>query len=92
METFVCCIYLFPEDETCYQLNDQYFFGSEILFAPIVEKGQTERKVYLPRGRWQRTGSGEMYEGGQWVTLRAELDQFIAFVPEGSNLLTLFDA
>ncbi|MBR2055029.1 MAG: hypothetical protein IJ968_09120 [Clostridia bacterium] len=84
--------YRFPEDETCYQLNDQYFFGSEILFAPIVEKGQTERKVYLPRGRWQRTGSGEMYEGGQWVTLQAELDQFIAFVPEGSNLLTLFDA
>lgn len=84
--------YRFPEDEACYQVSDQYFFGSEILFAPIVEKGQTERKVYLPRGRWQRTGSGEVYEGKRWVQVQAELDQFIAFVPEGSRLLPLFHA
>lgn len=84
--------YRFPEDETCYRLSDQYFFGSEILFAPIVEKGQTERKVYLPQGKWQRTGTGEVYEGSQWVTVQADLSRFIAFVPEDSNLLPLFDA
>lgn len=84
--------YRFPEDETCYRLSDQYFFGSEILFAPIVEQGQTERKVYLPQGKWQRTGTGEVYEGSQWVTVQADLSRFIAFVPEDSNLLPLFDA
>ena len=82
--------YRFPEDAACYDLGDQYFFGSEILFAPIMEKGQTERKVYLPEGRWQLTQNGQVYQGRQWVTVEAALDAFIAFVPEGSPLLALF--
>ena len=82
--------YRFPEDETCYDLGDQYFFGSDILFAPILEKGQTQRKVYLPEGSWQLTKDGRVYRGGQWVTVEAQLEEFIAFVPEGSMLLSLF--
>ncbi len=83
--------YRFPEDAACYDLGDQYFFGSEILFAPIMEKGQTKRKVYLPEGRWQLTQNGQVYQGRQWVTVEAALDAFIAFVPEGSELLPLFE-
>jgi len=42
----------YPEDEICYSLGDQYFFGEDILFAPIVKRSQTKRGVYLPQGEW----------------------------------------
>ncbi len=50
--------YAFPDDAKCYELDDQYMFGSDILFAPIMEGGQTERWVYLPAGQWVRTTDG----------------------------------
>ncbi|MGY4761691.1 TIM-barrel domain-containing protein [Paenibacillus caseinilyticus] len=33
-------------------LEDQYRYGEDILFAPIVEQGQEQREVYLPEGNW----------------------------------------
>jgi len=65
-------------------------FGSDILFAPIMESGQTERQVYLPAGRWIRTTDSTLYEGNQTVTVHAELEDFIAFVPENSEIITVF--
>jgi len=80
----------FHEDEICYTLEDQYMFGEDILFAPVMEKGQTRREVYLPAGRWVRTLDGQLHDGGRWVTAEAELNQYIAFVKEGSDVLQAF--
>jgi len=82
--------YDFYEDETCYTLEDQYMFGADILFAPIMEKGQVERKVYLPEGKWVSVIDKKVYEGKQWLTVHAELNQYIAFVKEGSEVLAAF--
>lgn len=30
----------------------QYLFGNELLVAPVVEKGQTLKKIVLPAGKW----------------------------------------
>ena len=56
-----------------------------------MERGQTEREVYLPAGRWVLTGNGRVYEGGQTVAVHAELEDFIAFVPEGDEVLKVFE-
>ncbi|EHY57822.1 Alpha-xylosidase [Exophiala dermatitidis] len=54
----------FPNDEKCWEVEDQYFFGSKYLVAPVLYKGQTKRKVYLPRGaKWRRFDDGEVKEG-----------------------------
>lgn len=79
------------EDEVCYTLEDQYMFGEEILFAPIMEKGQTKRNVYLPKGIWISVIDGEYYEGNQTIEMTAELHQYIAFVKEGSEVLSIFE-
>ena len=42
----------FPDDEACYTLGEQYMFGNDILFAPIVNRGQIKKTVYLPEGEW----------------------------------------
>jgi alpha-D-xyloside xylohydrolase len=81
----------FYADEVCYTLEDQYMYGEDILFAPIVNQGQTDREVYLPEGRWVHVYDRTVYEGQQYLKCHAELDQFIAFVKEGSEALQIFD-
>ena len=39
--------YEFPEDSKCWELQDQYMFGSDYLVAPIFHLNQFEREVYL---------------------------------------------
>ena len=55
-----------------------------------MNKGQTEREVYLPKGTWISVIDRKAYEGGKKVTARAGLNQFIAFVKEGSQVLEVF--
>lgn len=81
--------YQYPGDEVCYSLDDQYMFGPDILFAPIYRQGQTVRKVYLPEGNWILTRDGRRYTTG-WAEVSASIEEFIAFVPEGREVLELF--
>ena len=77
-------------DEKCYELEDQYMFGEDILFAPIVDEGATERKVYLPKGNWINVNTKETVQGGYEITCHAKLDEFIAFVKEGREIIKVF--
>ena len=79
----------YPDDETCYTLDSQYFFGDDIIFAPIVNKGQTEKQVYIPGGEWILTKDGKIYTKG-WHTIKAEIDEFIAFVRKDTDLERYF--
>jgi alpha-glucosidase/alpha-D-xyloside xylohydrolase len=41
-----------PDDATATARRRQYFWGRDMLVAPVVEKGATSRAVYLPKGTW----------------------------------------
>ena len=71
--------YEFPEDKACWELQDQYMWGSEYLVAPIFHLNQFERDVYLPAGKWEDTRDGKIYEGGQTVHVDAPLDAMPVF-------------
>lgn len=79
-----------PQDEICYTLDSQYYFGDDIIFAPIVNKGQTEKQVYIPAGEWILTKDGKTYNKG-WHTVTAQIDEFIAFVRADSEVLKCFE-
>ncbi len=66
--------YEFPHDPHCWELENQYMFGTDYLVAPILYAGQRERNVYLPAGQWQNIHTGEMIMGGQAITAAAPLD------------------
>ena len=66
--------YEFPEDETCWGLEDQYMFGDRYLVAPVTELHATERTLYLPKGEWRHVITGETLAGGGFVTVKAPLD------------------
>ena len=65
-------------------------FGEDILFAPVMQKGQRNCKVYLPEGKWVSVIDKKEYEGRQTIEVQVELDQFAAFVKQGSSIIDIF--
>lgn len=72
--------YQFPgEGMAC--ITDQFMLGSDVLAAPVLEKGARTRQVCLPRGTW-RYADGTVFEGGQTVTVDAPLHVLPYFIRE----------
>jgi oligosaccharide 4-alpha-D-glucosyltransferase len=42
----------FTADKATGNINDQYFFGENLLIAPVLLHGMPSRKVALPAGKW----------------------------------------
>lgn len=80
--------YMYPQDKKCWEIEDEYLYGPEILVAPILCAGQRSREVYLPEGEtWIEYATGKKYEGGQTIEAVADLDTIPVFLKEGSNAL-----
>jgi alpha-glucosidase len=63
-------LYDFPDDERCFEENDDMMLGANLLVASIVEPGHQSRRVYLPAGvNWCDFWSGEHHAGGQEIEL-----------------------
>lgn len=78
--------YDFPQDETCWEIEDAYMFGSDLLVAPVMEEGAVSRTVYLPAGsRWKDAYTKEEYEGGQTVRVPAPLSVIPVFFRDGKE-------
>ncbi|NWU49447.1 SP15 protein, partial [Dromas ardeola] len=58
--------WLSPTDPTAFTIEDEFLIGDEVLVAPITEKGQTWRDIYLPgEGQlWLDTNSARVFDGG----------------------------
>ncbi|AIQ39557.1 glycoside hydrolase family 31 protein [Paenibacillus sp. FSL R7-0297] len=77
--------YDFPQEETCWELEDQYMFGPDMLVAPVLEEGASRRSVYLPAGaRWTELHSGSVYAGGQTLEAAAPLEIIPVFLKNGA--------
>jgi alpha-glucosidase len=74
----------YPEDGTTYGMDDQFLFGSDLLVAPVLRAGLTQRGVYLPRGDWYDYWSGERHQGGKWVNAPVTLASLPLFVRAGA--------
>lgn len=71
--------YEFPDDPVCWELTDQYMFGSDYLVAPILHLNEFEREVYLPAGRWLSLSDNKTHEGPQCLRTAAPLDTIPVF-------------
>ncbi|HET8654243.1 MAG TPA: glycoside hydrolase family 31 protein, partial [Longimicrobiaceae bacterium] len=61
----------FPDDPTSWDIDDEYFFGSDLLVAPLFADSATHRDVYLPPGQWTDYQTGKVYAGAQWHDIAA---------------------
>lgn len=79
--------YMFPEDPICWEVEDEYFYGPDILVAPILYAKQRTRSVYLPKDEiWIEYFTGKEYNGGQKVEADAPLDTIPIFIRKSGGL------
>jgi alpha-glucosidase/alpha-D-xyloside xylohydrolase len=75
-----------PADATAVARGDEYLWGSDVLVAPVVEKGATTRRVYLPRGKWFDFWSEERTDGGREIDRAVDLATMPLYVRAGAVL------
>lgn len=72
----------YPDDPSVWQIDDQYFFGSDILVAPMMDNTGA-RNVYLPEGKWVDYQNRKVYSSG-WNTIAPEEIPCVILVRKGS--------
>ena len=75
-----------PHDRQCWNIDDEYYFGSEFLVCPVMNS-ENRRDIYLPEGLWVNFFTGERLEGGRWYyDVEVPLEQMPVFVRPGANI------
>lgn len=75
----------YPNDEDAQKIDNQFLFGSELLVAPVLKKGERIKKIYLPDGEWiDFNDKKTVYIGGQKIAYRTPLSVIPIFVKKGS--------
>jgi alpha-D-xyloside xylohydrolase len=75
----------FPEDRTCWFLDQQYMFGPDLLVAPVFNAHGTV-EFYLPEGEWTNYWTGDVVQGGRWITETHGFDSLPLYMRAGANL------
>ena len=73
-----------PDDPVAVARGDQFFWGRDVLVAPVVEKGATMRKVYLPKGQWFDFWTSEIVDGGREIERAVTLETTPLYVRAGA--------
>lgn len=76
----------YPDDAAAVGRGDQYLWGRDILVAPVVEKGASSRRLYLPRGAWFDFWTEERAEGGREIERKVDLETMPLYVRAGAIL------
>lgn len=73
-----------PQDKTCRHIDDQYYFGDEMIVAPVMNS-ENKRDIYLPEGKWVHFFTGEIFDGNKWLTdVEVPLEEMPVFVKYGA--------
>ncbi|TAN02626.1 MAG: glycoside hydrolase family 31 protein [Rhodanobacteraceae bacterium] len=59
--------FAWPDDPQVRDDVDAWLFGQWLLVSPVVEQGQTSKRIYLPAGKWVDWFTGKTYAGGQTI-------------------------
>ena len=79
--------YEYPEQEEAYKYETEYFFGPDILCAPVVERsknGISRSSIWIPEGQWWSAAHNRLIEGGSVQDMEFTLDQIPYFYRLGS--------
>ena len=57
----------YPNDPNVAEYTDAWMFGDYLLVSPVLDQGQTNKSIYLPKGTWIDYAKGTTYTGGQTI-------------------------
>ena len=82
--------YDFPNDKIAWNIENTFMFGPDILVAPIINYGEREREVYLPKGNdWIDANTDKQYSGGNYYTIDADIDSIPVFYKLNNEAIKL---
>jgi alpha-glucosidase (family GH31 glycosyl hydrolase) len=73
----------YPDLEEAYRHPHQYFFGEQMLVAPVLDESG-DQTVYLPPGEWLDFFTGRHYPGGTTIRAHYAVDETPVFVRQGA--------
>ncbi|HEV2456034.1 MAG TPA: TIM-barrel domain-containing protein, partial [Verrucomicrobiae bacterium] len=74
----------YPNDPEAVKQGDEYLWGRDLLIAPVVKRGATTRRLYLPAGTWFDWWTDKKVEGGKWVDRPVDLATLPIYVRAGA--------
>ncbi|HEM47070.1 MAG TPA: DUF5110 domain-containing protein, partial [Alphaproteobacteria bacterium] len=74
----------FPDDPLTTSRDDEILFGADLLVAPVLREGLSEREVYLPAGEWFDFWSGAAVAGGRLLQVPVTIDSLPIYVRAGA--------
>jgi alpha-glucosidase (family GH31 glycosyl hydrolase) len=74
----------YSSDPTATARGDQFLWGRDILVSPVVEKGATVRRVYLPKEVWFDYWTEERLDGGREIERPVDLETMPLHVRAGA--------
>lgn len=81
-----------PDDRETFTIQDQYFYGADMMVAPVIEEGAVSRRVYLPGDGetvWRHIWSGADFAPG-WHDVDAPIGSPPVFYRPDSAHAELF--
>ena len=72
------------DEPWAYTETTEYFLGRDILVAPVLKSGLTNREVRLPEDTWVHLYSGKEYQGGVH-SVDAKIGEPCVFIRKGSE-------
>ncbi|MBP7951998.1 MAG: alpha-glucosidase, partial [Sphingorhabdus sp.] len=80
----------YPDQSECFDCQDQYLYGPDLLVAPVTEENAMARPVILPRGdEWMHIWTGRIYAPGEHA-IDAPIGSPPVFARMGSEFSDLF--
>ncbi len=83
--------YKYPDAEEAYSVPNQYYFGTELIVAPITDQSSSETKcgnvkAWLPEGKWYDIFTGVRYDGNRKLYLNRSLENIPVLAKAGAIL------
>ncbi len=81
--------YAYPEEENAYTHKNEFFFGTELIVAPITEHTHVRTNlagvdVWIPEGRYTDIFTDRIYEGKQTVRMFRDIDNIPVLAKAGA--------
>ena len=76
--------YFNPQQTNLINKNDQFLWGKDVVVAPYLQQGSTNRSIVLPSGEWIDYWTNARITGGGSINKSGSIDQIPLYLRAGS--------
>ena len=81
--------YAYPEDKSAYECRNEFFYGTELIVAPVTEHTSAKTNlagvnVWIPEGRYTDIFTDRIYSGNQFVKMFRDIETIPVLAKEGA--------